>query len=111
MSQATPTLATSQSLFPNFTLYAFTLQLALGERRDLLPAYLGSTIRGIFAASLRCAGGCQEAETAVPAALLQSAPTEIASRGYGGHDRFPWSSGTVLRLGAYVQSGRERRLG
>jgi hypothetical protein len=41
------------SFLPTFSLYRLRLELALGERRHTLPAYLGSTVRGIFAASFR----------------------------------------------------------
>jgi hypothetical protein len=41
------------SLFPKFALYRLRLLLELGARRQTLPAYLGSTVRGIFAASFR----------------------------------------------------------
>jgi CRISPR-associated endoribonuclease Cas6 len=40
-------------LFPKFALYRLRLLLELGARRQTLPAYLGSTVRGIFAASFR----------------------------------------------------------
>jgi hypothetical protein len=38
---------------PQLTLYRLRLLLELGERRQTLPAYLGSTVRGIFASSFR----------------------------------------------------------
>ena len=41
------------TLFPKFALYRLRLLLELGARRQTLPAYLGSTVRGIFAASFR----------------------------------------------------------
>jgi hypothetical protein len=41
------------ALFPRFALYRLRLLLELGARRQTLPAYLGSTVRGIFAASFR----------------------------------------------------------
>src|SRR5437867_3250803 len=41
------------TLFPQFTLYRLRLLLELGARRQMLPAYLGSTVRGLFAASFR----------------------------------------------------------
>ena len=41
------------ALFPKFVLYRLRLLLELGARRQTLPAYLGSTVRGIFAASFR----------------------------------------------------------
>jgi hypothetical protein len=41
------------TLFPKFVLYRLRLLLELGTRRQTLPAYLGSTVRGIFAASFR----------------------------------------------------------
>ena len=41
------------TLFPRFMLYRLRLQLALGVGRQRLPAYLGSTVRGLFAASFR----------------------------------------------------------
>jgi hypothetical protein len=41
------------TLFPKFALYRLRLLLELGARRHTLPAYLGSTVRGIFAASFR----------------------------------------------------------
>jgi hypothetical protein len=41
------------TLFPKFVLYRLRLLLELGARRQTLPAYLGSTVRGIFAASFR----------------------------------------------------------
>jgi hypothetical protein len=40
-------------LLPKFALYRLRLLLELGARRQTLPAYLGSTVRGIFAASFR----------------------------------------------------------
>ena len=43
----------SNTLFPKFALYRLRLLLELGARRQTLPAYLGSTVRGIFAASFR----------------------------------------------------------
>src|SRR5215831_436656 len=43
----------SNTLFPKFVLYRLRLLLELGARRQTLPAYLGSTVRGIFAASFR----------------------------------------------------------
>ena len=39
--------------FPQLTLYRLRLLLELGARRQRLPAYLGSTVRGLFAASFR----------------------------------------------------------
>ena len=36
------------TLFPKFALYRLRLLLELGARRQTLPAYLGSTVRGIF---------------------------------------------------------------
>ena len=42
-----------ESFLPTFSLYRLRLAIALGEGRQTLPAYLGSTIRGIFAASFR----------------------------------------------------------
>ena len=42
-----------ETLFPHFMLYRLCLQLALGVGRQRLPAYLGSTVRGLFAASFR----------------------------------------------------------
>ena len=41
------------TLFPRFVLYRLRLRLELGVRRQRLPAYLGSTVRGLFAASFR----------------------------------------------------------
>jgi hypothetical protein len=41
------------TLFPKFALYRLRLLLELGARRQTLPAYLGSAVRGIFAASFR----------------------------------------------------------
>lgn len=41
------------TLFPKFTLYRLRLLLELGARRQTLPAYLGSTVRGTFAAPFR----------------------------------------------------------
>jgi hypothetical protein len=41
------------TLFPKFTLYRLRLLLELGARRRTLPAYLGSTVRRLFAASFR----------------------------------------------------------
>lgn len=41
------------TLFPHFMLYRLRLQLALGVERQRLPAYLGSTVRGLLAASFR----------------------------------------------------------
>src|SRR4029434_8497546 len=41
------------TLFPKFALYRLRLLLELGARRQTLPAYLGSTVRGLFAASFR----------------------------------------------------------
>jgi hypothetical protein len=42
-----------ESFLPPFSLYRLRLELALGEGRRTLPAYLGSTVRGVFAASFR----------------------------------------------------------
>jgi hypothetical protein len=41
------------TLFPRFALYRLRLLLELCAHRQTLPPYLGSTVRGIFAASLR----------------------------------------------------------
>jgi len=41
------------TLFPQFALYRLRLLLELGAGRQMLPAYLGSTVRGLFAASFR----------------------------------------------------------
>jgi hypothetical protein len=41
------------TLFPKFALYRLRLRLELGARRQTLPAYLCSTVRGMFAASFR----------------------------------------------------------
>jgi hypothetical protein len=41
------------SLFPKFALYRLRLLLKLSARRQTLPAYLGPTVRDIFAASFR----------------------------------------------------------
>ena len=41
------------TLFPHLMLYCLRLQLALGVGRQRLPAFLGSTVRGLFAASFR----------------------------------------------------------
>jgi hypothetical protein len=41
------------TLFPKFALYRLRLLLELDARRQSLPAYLGSTVRGVFAASFR----------------------------------------------------------
>ncbi len=42
-----------EDLYPKVVLYRLQLHLALGEGRERLPAYLGSTVRGILAASFR----------------------------------------------------------
>ena len=52
-------------MVPTFVVYPFRLLLALGDRRSLLPPYLGSTVRGVFAASFRklvCATGAPVCE-------------------------------------------------
>lgn len=41
------------SLFPDLSVYRFLLALQLGPGRESLPPYLGSTFRGVFAASFR----------------------------------------------------------
>ena len=41
------------TLFPQLALYRLRLLLELGARRQTLSVYLGSTVRGIFAASFR----------------------------------------------------------
>ena len=43
----------AEALYPKVVLYHLQLHLALGEGREHLPVYLGSTIRGILAASFR----------------------------------------------------------
>jgi len=56
MAEATPSAtvpATSEDLYPKIVLYHLQLHLALGGGRDRLPAYLGSTVRGILGASFR----------------------------------------------------------
>ena len=45
--------ATDTILFPTLTVYRLRLLLALGEGRHTLPAYLGSTLRGVVAGSFR----------------------------------------------------------
>lgn len=48
------------TVLPTLTVYRFRLLLALGEGRHALPAYLGSTLRGVVAGSFRsivCATG------------------------------------------------------
>jgi hypothetical protein len=40
-------------LFPTLTVYRLRLLLALGEGRHTLPAYLGSTVRGVVAGFFR----------------------------------------------------------
>jgi hypothetical protein len=42
-----------QALYANLVLYDLRLELVLGEGRQSLPTYLGSTIRGMIAASFR----------------------------------------------------------
>ena len=40
-------------MFPELTVYRFRLWLEVGPRKEFLPPYLGSTFRGVFAASFR----------------------------------------------------------
>ena len=41
------------TLFPKLVIYRLRLVVELGANRQTLPAYLGSTVRGVFAASFR----------------------------------------------------------
>ena len=43
----------TEDLYPKVVLYHLHLHLALGDGRERLPVYLGSTVRGILAASFR----------------------------------------------------------
>jgi hypothetical protein len=53
MAGQRPGCTRQELIAPQLAIYRFRLLLELGEKRQTLPPYLGSTIRGIFAASFR----------------------------------------------------------
>lgn len=60
--------------FPNFVVYRLRLLFALGEGRQSLPAYLGSTVRGVVASSFRHLVCVTQAPTCNGCLLLRRCP-------------------------------------
>lgn len=48
-----PESTRQEPIAPRFAIYRFRVRLELGGKQHALPPYLGSTIRGVFAASFR----------------------------------------------------------
>lgn len=67
-------VAMPDGLFPTFALYHLRFHLELGARRHTLPAYLGSTVRGVFAASFRQVVCVTRAPVCDGCLLLQHCP-------------------------------------
>jgi hypothetical protein len=53
MTGQKPACTRQEPLAPQLAIYRFRVRLELGGKRHALPPYLGSTIRGVFAASFR----------------------------------------------------------
>jgi hypothetical protein len=69
-----PLCAPTATLFPQLAVYRLRLTIALGEGRQTLPAYLGSTVRGVVASSFRHLVCVTQAPTCDGCLLLERCP-------------------------------------